>query len=192
MRWVRAAAEQGHSPAEHTMGIACQYGDAAGGAEEAASWFARAAAAGIASSQYELGVAYVNGDGVKMDRRQGIEWLWLAMRQGHAQAKADLRSLADAGVFEWPDGEEPKISRTTTLLGGVIVGGRGGGWHWGRCERGKSLARLHSPLGPPRAAPGRPSPQSVPPAWSGHLGLRPPPTPALPCAAAPVRSRAPP
>jgi len=105
MRWVRAAAEQGHSPAEHTMGIACQYGDAAGGAEAAASWFARAAAAGIASSQYELGVAYVNGDGVKMDRRQGIEWLWLAMQQGHAQAKADLRALADAGVFEWTDGQ---------------------------------------------------------------------------------------
>jgi len=105
MRWVRAAAEQGHSPAEHTMGIACQYGDAAGGAEAAASWFARAAAAGIASSQYEIGVAYVNGDGVKMDRRQGIEWLWLAMQQGHAQAKADLRALADAGVFEWTDGQ---------------------------------------------------------------------------------------
>jgi hypothetical protein len=24
-------------------------------------------------------------------------------------------------VFEWPDGEEPKISRTTTLMGGRIV-----------------------------------------------------------------------
>ena len=24
-------------------------------------------------------------------------------------------------VFEWPDGEEPTIIRTTTLLGGVIV-----------------------------------------------------------------------
>jgi hypothetical protein len=27
------------------------------------------------------------------------------MQQGHAQAKADLRALADAGVFEWTDGQ---------------------------------------------------------------------------------------
>ena len=24
-------------------------------------------------------------------------------------------------VFEWPDGEEPKISRTTTLIGGRLI-----------------------------------------------------------------------
>ena len=30
MEWVRKAAAQGYAPAEHTMGVACQYGDAEG------------------------------------------------------------------------------------------------------------------------------------------------------------------
>lgn len=98
--------------------MACQYGDAEGGLEEAARWYAPcpthyallrtthraartsyvstfstessthsyplvhfslatrniyrfrgAAEAGVAASQYELGVALVNGDGVAVDRR---------------------------------------------------------------------------------------------------------------------------
>lgn len=104
LEWVRRAAAQGYAPAEHTMGVACQYGDAEGGLEAAARWFRGAAEAGVASSQYELGVALVNGDGVEMDRREGAEMLWRAAQQGNAEAKADLRALADAGVIE--SGEE--------------------------------------------------------------------------------------
>ena len=100
MEWVRKAAAQGYAPAEHTMGVACQYGDAEGGLEAAAVWFRGAAEAGVASSQYELGVALVNADGVEMDRQEGVGWLWRAAQQGNADAKADLRALADAGVIE--------------------------------------------------------------------------------------------
>ena len=55
-------------------------------------WFRGAAEAGVASSQYELGVALVNADGVEMDRQEGVGWLWRAAQQGNADAKADLRA----------------------------------------------------------------------------------------------------
>jgi len=64
MGWVRAAAAQGFPSALHTMGMACQMGDTEGGLEGAAEWFAQAADAGVAASQYELGLALFNGDGV--------------------------------------------------------------------------------------------------------------------------------
>ena len=62
--------------------------------------FRGAAEAGIAAAQYELGVAHVNGDGVAMDRREGVEWLWKAAQQGKQEAKDDLRALVEAGVIE--------------------------------------------------------------------------------------------
>ena len=109
LAWVRKSAEQGYSPAEYTMGVACQYGDLDGGLEAAARWFRLAAEAGIAAAQYELGVALVNGDGVAMDRREGVDWLQRAAVQGKPEAIADLETLAKAGIIIMegiePDGE---------------------------------------------------------------------------------------
>ena len=96
MHWVRLAAEQGHGPAEYTMGVACQYGDVDGGLEAAASWFARAAEEGIAAAQYELGAAYINGDGVEEGQVVlGAFWLHRAAAQGHKDAVSDLEALAE-------------------------------------------------------------------------------------------------
>ena len=94
MQWVEKAAMQGHAPAEHTMGLACQLGDAAGGLEAAVHWFLRAAEAGISSAQYELAVAYINGDGVKAGMEAlGADWLKKAATAGHKQAIKDLEML---------------------------------------------------------------------------------------------------
>lgn len=94
MRWLKMSAEQGYSPAEHTMGVACQYGDAEGGLEAAVGWFRLAAEAGIASAQYELGAAYVNGDGVEAGRvLVGAYWLRRAAEQGSPEAISDLKQL---------------------------------------------------------------------------------------------------
>ena len=62
-------------------------------------WFRLAAEAGIAAAQYELGVALVNGDGVAMDRREGVDWLQRAAVQGKPEAIADLETLARAGII---------------------------------------------------------------------------------------------
>eukprot|EP00322_Chrysochromulina_rotalis_P023674 CAMPEP_0115829304 /NCGR_PEP_ID=MMETSP0287-20121206/1029_1 /TAXON_ID=412157 /ORGANISM="Chrysochromulina rotalis, Strain UIO044" /LENGTH=352 /DNA_ID=CAMNT_0003282565 /DNA_START=27 /DNA_END=1084 /DNA_ORIENTATION=- len=96
LRWVERSAAQGHAPAEYTMGIACQNGDAIGGLKAAASWFLRAAEAGISAAQYELGVAYINGDGVQAGMEAvGAGWLQKAATAGHKEAIADLLTLRE-------------------------------------------------------------------------------------------------
>ena len=76
------------------MGIACQQGHAAGGLEAAVGWFLRAAEAGISAAQYELGVAYINGDGVEAGMEAlGARWLRMAATSGHKEAIADLATL---------------------------------------------------------------------------------------------------
>ena len=45
------------------------------------------------------GVALVNGDGVAMDRREGVDWLQRAAVQGKPEAIADLETLARAGII---------------------------------------------------------------------------------------------
>jgi len=95
LHWVQRAADQGYAPAEYTMGVACQNGDAEGGLEAAASWFEKAAEAGIAAAQYELGVALINGDGVAPGQVvEGAVWLHRAAAQGQRAAISDLESLA--------------------------------------------------------------------------------------------------
>lgn len=120
--WVQKAAVQGYAPAEYTMGVACQYGDAEGGLEAAAGWFELAAQAGVASAQYELGVAYINGDGVAAGQVvRGARWLLLAAGQGHADATTDLEALRQDPAWEQvelalrsdhsPDVETPAAGR---------------------------------------------------------------------------------
>ena len=94
MHWLERSALQGHAPAEYTMGLACQLGDAKGGLEEAARWFLRAAKGGIRAAQYELGVAYINGDGVEPGMVElGAGWLQEAANGGHREAIKDLAVL---------------------------------------------------------------------------------------------------
>lgn len=51
------------------------------------------AAAGKASSQYDLGLRYLKGDGVAQDTEVARKWLSAAASQGHEEAKAKLRQL---------------------------------------------------------------------------------------------------
>jgi hypothetical protein len=121
VRWVRAAAEQGYPPAQHTLGLVIQDGLAEGGLEAAARMFGLAAEAGIAASQYEYGVALVNGDGVEVNMELGVQWLWKAMQQGNADAKRDLKQLEEAGVFQWKefeDGDSPPDAGGAAASGG--------------------------------------------------------------------------
>ena len=95
MKWVETAALEGYAPAQYTMGVACQYGDAPGGLSEAAAWFAKAAEAGIAAAQYELGAAYINGDGVEEGQVvEGAKWLKEAAAQGNKDAITALEQLS--------------------------------------------------------------------------------------------------
>ena len=58
----------------------------------------RAARAGYASEQYNMGIICLYGFGVEKNLETAREWLEKAASQDHAQAKAALKALPDAGT----------------------------------------------------------------------------------------------
>lgn len=71
---------------------------------EAATWYRKSADQGYANAQYNLGVLYLHGQGVKADREAAIRWLQMAAGQNHQPAKEALQKLGVAGP-------EPSIPR---------------------------------------------------------------------------------
>ncbi len=51
------------------------------------------AISGNPSSQYDLGMRYVKGDGVEQDDKQALEWLKLSAKSGNGRAKKELAAL---------------------------------------------------------------------------------------------------
>jgi uncharacterized protein len=75
VKWMRAAAEQGYSLAQHGMGFMyfqgeCTKADPA----EAAKWFRLAAGQGLAGSQAMLATMYEKGVGVPQDAAEAAKW----------------------------------------------------------------------------------------------------------------------
>ena len=64
----------------------------------AADWYRKAAAAGIASAQYNLGVFYQLGSGVPHDNGQALKYHRLAAEQGHSRAQNNLGTLYYTGA----------------------------------------------------------------------------------------------
>ncbi|MBL8671326.1 MAG: SEL1-like repeat protein [Alphaproteobacteria bacterium] len=62
---------------------------------EAVGWWQSAAEKGHSAAQYNLGVAYLRGGSVPMDRGKAIEWFRKAAAQGHQNAK---KALSDLGA----------------------------------------------------------------------------------------------
>jgi len=64
---------------------------------EAAEKLSKTAEQGDVTSQYKLGLLYIIGHGVPIDRMKSIEWICKAAEQGHEKAKAylQLRSAQD-------------------------------------------------------------------------------------------------
>lgn len=60
---------------------------------EAAKWCRRAAEQGLPQSQYNLGVLYMNGQGVAKDEAQAFQWFKLATDQNFAVAQYYLGLL---------------------------------------------------------------------------------------------------
>lgn len=67
---------------------------------------------GDADAQYNLGRMYLDGDGVRKDPRQGMNWLELATRKGHPQAQAMLGRL----MFNGEPGATAQKSRGLMYL----------------------------------------------------------------------------
>lgn len=85
-------AEAGDPAAQTEMGLRLIAGGA-GNYPAAAEWFRRAALQGYAAAQLEIGVMYVNGEGVAEDLHEAYAWYLLASQQGNAQASEYLQDL---------------------------------------------------------------------------------------------------
>ncbi|MBP5294436.1 MAG: SEL1-like repeat protein, partial [Lachnospiraceae bacterium] len=109
--WYRKAADRGHAEAQYRLGRIYENGDGVSmDLSQATEWYRKAADRGHAeaeqalktaemkmkaqngdaTAQYELGMAFENGDGVKQDDSKALEWLGRAAAQGHTEATAVL------------------------------------------------------------------------------------------------------
>jgi uncharacterized protein len=77
LHWLRAAADQKHAEAEYLLAVVHRFG-----------WLGvqRSALQGHAPAQFDLGLAYIEGQIVKPDPQEAFGWLVRAARQGHGQA----------------------------------------------------------------------------------------------------------
>ena len=60
----------------------------------AAQWFTRAAAHGVADSQYNLGILYARGIGVEQNLAESYKWFSLAAAQGDQDAGKKREDVA--------------------------------------------------------------------------------------------------
>ena len=65
---------------------------------EAVKWFRKAAEQGLASGQYNLGVCYMNGNGVAKNPYEAVTWYRKAAEQGFASGQNSLGACYIAGI----------------------------------------------------------------------------------------------
>ncbi len=63
----------------------------------ARQWYEKAAAQGDAEAQYNLGVMYDEGQGVRQNKRTAKEWFGKACDNGHQTGCDEYRKLNEAG-----------------------------------------------------------------------------------------------
>ncbi len=94
--FYRQAALLGHARAMHNLGVLLSDSVAASDLREAASWFAKAADAGIAESQYNLAVILERGTGVDRDPVKALAWYRAAAATGDGDAGEQVARLEQA------------------------------------------------------------------------------------------------
>ena len=69
---------------------------------------------GVAQAQYNLGVMYEKGKGVKQNHRKAKKWFSLAADQGLIQAQTTLASM-------YHEGEGVLINQEAAIVSGIIL-----------------------------------------------------------------------
>ena len=98
IQWWQKAAEGNLAEAQATLGEVrlipvAVYGNKYVDHAEALRWLHRAATQGSAPAMNNLGAAYENGLGVKLDFKEAARWYRAAAEQGNALAQANLGQL---------------------------------------------------------------------------------------------------
>jgi len=89
----RQAATSGHVQAMHNLGTLLLKNETAQSYREAASWFERAAEAGLADSQYNLALLYEHGLGIEQDLWRAYQWYIRAAKLGVKEAAEQAGQL---------------------------------------------------------------------------------------------------
>jgi len=95
-----------------------------GNYREAVKLWKKAANQGNAVAQYELGVAYTYGGGVKQNYFKAVKWFKKAADQGYAQAQNYLGNMYKHG-----QGVEQNYVKAKELFGKACKGGFESGCH---------------------------------------------------------------
>lgn len=66
--------------------------------QEAAKWYGLAAEGGMPEAQFNLGILYLNGQGVPRNPDKAVEWIKKSARQGLKEAKD---TLAELGIYDY-------------------------------------------------------------------------------------------
>lgn len=98
--WYTQAAINGHSDAQHNLGLAYARGQGIkGDIKQAIKWWLAAAEQGNSDSQYNLGIIYATGaPGVKQDFKKAKKWWHMAASRGDAMAQYNLGAMYANGV----------------------------------------------------------------------------------------------
>jgi len=94
----RRLADQGHAPAQYTLGY--MYASGLGVPKrqaEAAKWYRLAAQQGHAKAQVNLGTLYRFGQGVKRSDAEAVTWYRRAAEQGSAKGQYMLGAMYENG-----------------------------------------------------------------------------------------------
>lgn len=101
MSQMMKEAERGDLDAQHQVGACFATGDWDGPKDEveAVKWYTKAAEAGHALSQYDLGFMLLFGEGTEKDTQRGLWWMEQAVKNGQENAAAVLTDIYKGGLF---------------------------------------------------------------------------------------------
>lgn len=109
-KWYRLAADNGLTDAQVRLAELYLLERLDGDSGSAVQWFERAAEAGNAAAQFQLGLLHLEGEGVDENAELAARWFELAAEQGHVAAQNNIGSLYETGrgveqsytrAFEW-------------------------------------------------------------------------------------------
>src|SRR3990167_7346161 len=91
VEWLTAAANQGHSIAQHNLGVCYHQGEGVEKSfEKAVEWYTAAVNQGLCRAQNNLGYCYHQGEGVEKSLEKAVEWYTAAAIQGDSGAQNNL------------------------------------------------------------------------------------------------------
>ncbi|OYY94292.1 MAG: hypothetical protein B7Y41_08210 [Hydrogenophilales bacterium 28-61-23] len=122
-KWLKAAADQGHTEAEYLLGMAYLNGrGTVQNYRDAMAMFSKSALRGHMEAQYHLGIIYRDGLSTPPDKESAYLWLNIAAADGHEEALQYRDKLALAMTTEEITRAQEASARTISQIAGAKAG----------------------------------------------------------------------